>query len=43
MKIFSVTILIEVERPQIQLSDPPEAESFEFAVKRDLELSKKCF
>jgi hypothetical protein len=30
------------ERPQIRLSDPPKAESFEFAVKRDLELSKKC-
>jgi hypothetical protein len=27
-----------VERPQIRLSDPPQAESFEFAVKGDLEL-----
>jgi len=30
------------ERLQIRLSDPPQAESFEFAVKRDVELSKKC-
>jgi hypothetical protein len=26
------------ERLQIRLSDPPQAESFEFAVKRDVEL-----
>jgi len=42
MKIFSATILIEAQRPQIQVFDPPQAESPEFAVKRDAELSKKC-
>lgn len=31
------------ERLQIQLFDPPQAESSEFAVKRDVELSKKCW
>jgi hypothetical protein len=41
MKIFSATILIEAQWPQIRLSEPPQAVSFEFAMKRDLELSKK--
>jgi hypothetical protein len=43
MKIFSLTILIEAERSQIRLSEPPKAVSFEFAVEQDLELSKKSF
>jgi hypothetical protein len=30
------------KRLQIRLFEPPEAVSFEFAVERDLELSKKC-
>jgi hypothetical protein len=42
IKIFSVTILIEAERQQIRLSEPPQAVSFEFAGERDVELSKKC-
>jgi len=41
-KKFLQTILVEVKRLQIQLFDPPKAEGFEFAVKRDIELSKKC-
>jgi hypothetical protein len=43
MKIFSCTILNEAERLQIRLFEPPQAVSFEFAVERDLEWSKKYY
>jgi hypothetical protein len=38
---FFVNSSYQAEWPQIPLSDPPQVESFEFAVKRDLELPKK--
>jgi hypothetical protein len=38
---FSGTILSEAERLQIRLFEPPQAVSFEFAVERALEWSKK--
>jgi hypothetical protein len=40
---FFVNNSYRVERLQIRLFEPPKAVSFEFVVKRDLELSKKCY
>jgi hypothetical protein len=39
---FFVNNSHQAKRSQIRLFDPPKTGSFEFAVKRDVELSKKC-